>query len=176
MNMETFLRSKIRAVRNFPKPGISFKDITPLLNDPAAFQRAVIGMSNPFRGGPVHRVVAIDARGFLFASPIACRLHAGIVPMRKKGKLPYATFSLTYALEYGTETIEVHRDAIRPGEKVLIVDDVLATGGTANAAVQLVKELGGIVVGFSFLIELAFLNGRQRLGDTPIISLLSYES
>ena len=164
----------IRDVPDFPKPGITFKDITPLLADPEAFAEVVDRMAEPFVGRGITKVVGIEARGFVVAAPVAHRLGAGFVPVRKPGKLPWETASEAYELEYGTDELEVHLDAIAPGEKVLVVDDVIATGGTALAAARLVEGLGGQVVGLAFLVELAFLGGADRLGDLPHVSLIAY--
>ena len=166
--------SLIRDVPDFPKPGITFKDITPLLADPEAFAEVVDRLAEPFVGRGITKVVGIEARGFVVAAPVAHRLGAGFVPVRKPGKLPWETASEAYELEYGTDELEVHLDAIAPGEKVLVVDDVIATGGTALAAARLVEGLGGQVVGLAFLIELAFLGGADRLGELPHVSLITY--
>lgn len=167
-------RRAIRDVKDFPKPGIVFKDVTPVLLDAALFEGAVKAMAAPFRGEGITRVVSIESRGFLFGAPIALELGAGLVPIRKPGKLPAATQRVEYALEYGTDALEMHHDAVQRGDHVLIVDDVLATGGTANAAAQLVGGTGAAVVGFSFLIELEFLKGRQRLQGRRVEALLRY--
>jgi adenine phosphoribosyltransferase len=164
----------IRDVPDFPKPGIMFKDITPLLLDPGRFRRALELMTAPFRGSSVRRVVSIESRGFLLGAPIALLLDAGLVPIRKPGKLPAARGRVEYALEYGTDALEMHRDAVGLGDRVLIVDDVLATGGTAEAAAKLVRAHGAQVVGFTFLIELDFLKGRQRLRSEHVEALLHY--
>jgi len=164
----------IRDVPDFPKPGIMFKDITPLLLDPTRFRRAVELMAAPFTGSRVRRVVSIESRGFLLGAPIALLLEAGLVPIRKPGKLPAARGRVEYALEYGTDALEMHRDAVGQGDRVLIVDDVLATGGTAEAAAKLVRAHGAEVVGFTFLIELDFLKGRERLGAERVEALLHY--
>ena len=164
----------IRDVPDFPRPGIVFKDITPLLLDPARFRRAIDLMAAPFQNAEVRRVVSIEARGFLLGAPIALALEAGVVPIRKPGKLPAARGRVEYALEYGTDALEMHRDALGPGDRVLIVDDVLATGGTADAAARLVRAHGGQVVGFTFLIELDFLKGRERLRNERVEALLHY--
>ena len=164
----------IRDVPDFPKPGIMFKDITPLLLDPARFRQAVELMAAPFAGSKVRRVVSIESRGFLLGAPIALLLEAGLVPIRKPGKLPAARGRVEYALEYGTDALEMHRDAVGQGDRVLIVDDVLATGGTAEAAAKLVRAHGAEVVGFTFLIELDFLKGRERLGAERVEALLHY--
>ena len=164
----------IRDVPDFPKPGIMFKDITPLLLDPARFRRTVELMAAPFAGSKVRRVVSIESRGFLLGAPIALLLEAGLVPIRKPGKLPAARGRVEYALEYGTDALEMHRDAVGQGDRVLIVDDVLATGGTAEAAAKLVRAHGAEVVGFMFLIELDFLKGRERLRAERVEALLHY--
>ena len=164
----------IRDVPDFPKPGIMFKDITPLLLDPTRFRRAVELMAAPFAGSKVRRVVSIESRGFLLGAPVALLLEAGLVPMRKPGKLPAARGRVEYALEYGTDALEMHRDAVGLGDRVLIVDDVLATGGTAEAAAKLVRAHGAEVVGFTFLIELDFLKGRERLRRERVEALLHY--
>jgi adenine phosphoribosyltransferase len=168
------LRRAIRDVRDFPKPGIVFKDVTPVLLDVALFKQAVKSMCDPYRDARVSRVVSIESRGFLFGAPIALALGAGLVPIRKPGKLPAATQRVEYALEYGTDALEMHHDAVQPGDRVLVVDDVLATGGTARAAAQLAGDTGAVVVGFSFLIELDFLKGRERLQGRRVEALLHY--
>lgn len=168
------IRRTIREVKDFPKPGIVFKDVTPVLLEPQLFGAAINLMAEPYRDARVNRVVSIESRGFLFGAPIALELGAGLVPIRKPGKLPAATQRVSYALEYGTDALEMHHDAVQPGDRVLVVDDVLATGGTANAAAQLVGGTGAEVVGFSFLIELDFLSGRQRLQGRRVEALLHY--
>ncbi len=168
------LRALIREVPNFPTQGVSFKDVTPLLLDHVAFSTVVDAMVMRFGRGTVDKVVGIEARGFIFAAPVAYHFGAGFVPARKAGKLPAAASSATYDLEYGTETLQIHADAIAPGDRVLIVDDVLATGGTAAATAGLVEELGGEVVGLGFLIELGFLGGIARLESREVASLLVY--
>ena len=168
------LKRTIRDVKNFPKPGIVFKDVTPVLLEPKLFQAAVQAMAEPYRSARISRVVSIESRGFLFGAPIALELGAGLVPIRKPGKLPAATQRVEYALEYGTDALEMHHDAVQADDRVLVVDDVLATGGTANAAAQLVGGTGASVAGFSFLIELGFLNGRQRLQGRHVEALLHY--
>jgi adenine phosphoribosyltransferase len=165
---------RIREVPDFPRPGIAFKDITPLLLDAAAFRRAVELMAAPFSAARVSRVVSIESRGFLLGAPIALALDAGLVPMRKPGKLPAERGRVEYALEYGTDALEMHKDAVTRGDRVLIVDDVLATGGTAAAAAQLVRTHGAELVGYTFLIELDFLKGRGRLEGAPVEALLHY--
>jgi len=170
----TDIHARIRDVPDFPKPGIVFKDITPLLLDAAAFRRAVELMAAPFRDAKVTRVVSIESRGFLLGAPIALTLDAGLVPIRKPGKLPSQRGRVEYALEYGTDALEMHTDAVGPTDRVLIVDDVLATGGTAEAAGKLVRARGAEVVGLTFLIELDFLKGRGRLAGERVEALLHY--
>ena len=168
------LEPHVRDVPDFPREGVVFKDVTPLLGDHVAFSTAVDALVTHFGRGTVDKVVGIEARGFILAAPVAYHFGAGFVPARKAGKLPGPTRSVTYELEYGTETLQVHDDAIAPGERVLIVDDVLATGGTAAATVDLVQQLGGRVVGLGFLIELAFLGGAERIAEHHRLSLLTY--
>ena len=166
-----------RAIRNipdFPKPGIQFKDLTPLLADARLFSGSVDLLTAGFQPGTVDAVVGIDARGFIFAAAAAVRLQAGFVPIRKKGKLPHQTHEQDYDLEYGTATVAVHVDALKPGSRVLLIDDLLATGGTAAAAAALVHRLGARILEISFLIELSFLDGRQKLKDYPVRSLVVY--
>jgi adenine phosphoribosyltransferase len=169
------LKEKIRHVPDFPKPGILFYDITTLLRDPVGLGEALDGMSEPFRTQRIDLVVGIESRGFIFGTALADRLRCGFVPVRKPGKLPSTTLRQSYDLEYGSDTLELHDGAIERGQRVLIVDDLLATGGTARATIDLVAKTGGEVVGAAFLIELRFLNGRDRLGDTPLFVGLSYE-
>jgi adenine phosphoribosyltransferase len=168
------LRRAIRDVPDFPKPGIIFKDITPLLANGALFRQACEHMAAPFRDAGVNLVAAIESRGFLLGGPIASALGAGVVPIRKVGKLPFTTQRVTYQLEYGTDALEVHVDACAKGANVLLVDDVLATGGTAAAACELIESVGGRVVGCSFLIALSFLNGADRLAGRRFESVLTY--
>jgi adenine phosphoribosyltransferase len=172
---EAIYRAHIRDVPDFPEPGILFKDITPLLANHDAFSASVAGLAAPFTDAGVTKVVGIEARGFIFAAPVANNLEAGFVPIRKAGKLPHEIEHLEYDLEYGTDRIEVHRDAITVEDRVLVVDDVLATGGTGAAAVGLIQSLGGEVVAFSVLVELGFLDGRNRLGATPVHALVTYD-
>lgn len=167
-------KKHIHDVPDFPKKGIVFKDITPLLADAKTFAAAIDRLAEPFVGKGVQVVAGIESRGFLLATPIAYRLGAGVVPIRKKGKLPRAVKSASYALEYGTDSIEAHADAFAKGAKVLLVDDVLATGGTAAAAVQLIEAIGGSLVGTAFLIELGFLGGKKKLPGRAIHSLVTY--
>lgn len=168
------IEGAIRNVPDFPKPGIQFKDITPLLADARLFSGAVDLLTRNFAPGGVDAVVGIDARGFIFAAAAAKKLGAGFVPVRKKGKLPYSTIEQDYALEYGRATVAMHTDALKPGAKVLMIDDLLATGGTSAAAVKLVQKLGGNILELGFLIELKFLNGREKLQGLPIHSLVVY--
>ncbi|MGN6794131.1 MAG: adenine phosphoribosyltransferase [Streptosporangiaceae bacterium] len=164
------LRRLIRDVPDYPQPGVMFKDITPLLADAAGFAAVIDALASG--GNAIDKVVGIEARGFILAAPVACRLGVGFVPVRKQGKLPGATYSETYELEYGTATVEVKADAFRPGERVLMIDDVLATGGTSAATAQLIRRTGAEVVSFNVLIELGFLGGRARLTDLDIRPLL----
>jgi adenine phosphoribosyltransferase len=168
------LRAKVREIPDFPKPGVSFKDVTPLLLDHVTFSTVVDALVMAFGRGTVDKVVGIEARGFILAAPVAYHFGAGFVPARKSGKLPAGVESVTYDLEYGNETLEIHTDAIEPGERVVIVDDVLATGGTAAATVDLVERLGGDVVGLGFLLELSFLGGAARIEGHEHVSLLTY--
>jgi adenine phosphoribosyltransferase len=167
-------QSLIRDVPDFPQPGILFKDITPVLKDPVAFQEIVDAIADYARPLRPDIVVGIESRGFVFGAPIALALNAGFVPIRKKGKLPFITLYEEYALEYGSNTVEIHSDALRTGEKALVVDDLLATGGTARAAASLIERLGGEIVAFAFVIELGFLNGRSTLEGYPVSTLIKY--
>ena len=169
------MKEFVRDIPDYPKPGIVFKDITPLLADAAAFSVAIDSLTSPFVRDRVDKVLGIEARGFVFAAPVAYRYRAGFVPVRKQGKLPWELEREEYELEYGTDLLEIHKDAVHPGEQVLIVDDVLATGGTAAAVIRLVERLGGTVVGLSFLMELGFLNGREKVGDYRVQTVLEYE-
>ena len=168
------LRAKIREIPDFPKPGILFYDITTLLKDRAAYKEAIDLMIEPYKGEKIDIVVGMESRGFIFSSAMAYQLGAGLVPVRKLGKLPAETITVEYALEYGSNTLEIHRDAIQPGQRVLIVDDLLATGGTARATVDLVRQLGGDVHGVAVLIELAALNGRSKLQGENVVAVLKY--
>src|SRR5438477_9532990 len=159
----SWLKDHIRDIPDFPKPGVVFKDITPLLADVDAFRFAIDAIADHFAGGEVHKVLGVEARGFIVAAPIAYRFGAGFVPVRKAGKLPWEIEREEYELEYGTDLLEIHRDAIAPGELVLVVDDVIATGGTAAATARLVERLGGEVIGFAFVLELGFLHGREQI-------------
>lgn len=168
------IKSLIRDVPDFPKPGILFKDITPLIGNPEGLSAVLNLLADPFRGMGITAVAGMESRGFIFGVPVAERLEAGFVPIRKPGKLPYKTVAQSYALEYGTDSLEIHTDAVKKGDKVLIVDDLLATGGTAEAAVKLVQSLGAEVVGVTFVIELGFLNGRDKLKGLNVHSLLTF--
>jgi len=168
------LKSKIRHVPDFPKAGILFYDVTTLLRDAEGFRIAIDSLANPYRDRGISLIVGIESRGFILGAAVADRLGAGFVPVRKVGKLPSTTVRVSYDLEYGSDSLEMHRDAVEPGQRVLIVDDLLATGGTARATVDLVKQLGGQVEGLAFLIELSDLNGRSRLQGEQIFAVLQY--
>ena len=168
------LRAKIREIPDFPKPGILFYDITTLLKDAAAYKAAIDLMLEPYRDVPIDLVVGMESRGFIFSAPMAYQLGAGLVPVRKLGKLPAETITVEYALEYGSNTLEIHRDAIQAGQRVLIVDDLLATGGTVHGTIELVQRLQGDVVGLAFLVELDFLKGRDRLQGHRVESVIRY--
>jgi adenine phosphoribosyltransferase len=168
------LRARIREVPDFPKPGILFYDITTLLKDGPALHEAIDLMLDPYRDVAIDLVVGMESRGFIFSAPMAYALGVGLVPVRKLGKLPHETLSVEYALEYGSNTLEIHRDAITPGQRVLIVDDLLATGGTVRGTVDLVSRLGAEIVGLSFLVELLFLKGRDRLEGYGVSSVIQY--
>ncbi|MEO7665332.1 MAG: adenine phosphoribosyltransferase [Candidatus Limnocylindrales bacterium] len=173
MSVET-LRAKIREIPDFPKPGILFYDITTLLKDPAAYRESIQQMIEPYKGEQIDLVVGMESRGFIFSAPMAYELGAGLVPVRKLGKLPAETLSIEYALEYGSNTLEIHRDAIQPGQKVLVVDDLLATGGTVKGTIELIERLKGDIVGLAFLVELDFLHGRDRLDGRRVTSVVRY--
>jgi len=173
LDLPALLRERVRDVPDYPQPGIVFKDITPLLADHVAFAGAVDAIVAHHGRGTIDKVVGIEARGFIVAAPVAYHFGAGFVPVRKKGKLPAATFEAAYELEYGTAVLEVHRDAFSPGDRVLIVDDVLATGGTVAATAGLVRAAGGVLAGASVLLELSFLNGRERLPNLDVHALLT---
>lgn len=170
-----WLKEHIRDIPDFPKPGVVFKDVTPLLAHVGAFAATIDALAGAFDGRSVDKVLGVEARGFIVAAPVAYRYRSGFVPVRKAGKLPWNIESQEYELEYGSDLLEIHRDAVAPGERALIVDDVLATGGTAAATVRLVERLGGEVVGLGFLIELSFLGGRSKLEGHEIVSLLTYD-
>lgn len=173
MHENTHLKDKIREIENFPTPGINFKDITPLLENPASFKEAIDGLADAFRPEKVDKVVGIDARGFLLASAVAYLLGAGMVIIRKKGKLPYEKILREHDLEYGKGSLEMHVDSVKKDENVLVIDDVLATGGTAEAAVKLVEEVGGKIIGLGFLLEIP-LGGKERLSKYEVKSLIKY--
>ncbi len=170
------LKSKIRSVPDFPKAGILFYDITTLLRDREGFKLTIESLVKPFEGRNIELVVGVESRGFILGGAVADRLGTGFAPVRKKGKLPSSTVRETYDLEYGTDCLEIHSDAVEPGQRVLIIDDVLATGGTAAATTALVRRLGGQVQSLAFLVELEFLNGRSKLGNESIYSVLKYSS
>jgi adenine phosphoribosyltransferase len=174
MDLTAQLRSSIRDVPDFPKPGIAFKDITPVLADGRLFRSVTDRFAEELKGLGVTKIVGIDARGFIFAGAVASQLGLGFIPIRKKGKLPWKTRSASYQLEYGESVVEIHVDAVKKGEKVALIDDVLATGGTAAAAIKLLEECGAVVVRAEFLMELGFLAGREKLGGTPLVSLVIY--
>ncbi|MFT6793689.1 MAG: adenine phosphoribosyltransferase [Rubritalea sp.] len=171
LTMPERLKSAIRDIPDFPKPGILFKDISPILSDPDLLQHSIDLLVATVEGEKIDKVVGIDARGFIFAAPVALALKVGFVPVRKEGKLPWKTFGESYTLEYGENTVEIHQDAIAPGDKVLLIDDLLATGGTASAAVKLINKLGADLVRVSFLIELNGLSGRDKI-DAPVTSII----
>lgn len=170
------LRQLIREVPDFPKPGINFYDITTLLKDPKGLEGTVDALAEAYKDEKIDTVIGVESRGFIFGAPLAYKLGAGFVPVRKPRKLPAETISVSYELEYGTDTLEIHKDAIGAGHRILIVDDLLATGGTARAVVDLVEKLGGEIVGLMFVIELTFLNGRQKFEGYDVRSLISYDS
>lgn len=173
-NIEAFLKEHIRTIPNFPKPGIMFRDITPLLGSAPALKATVEGLTQPYANSPIDYIVGIESRGFLFGIPLAYELGIGFIPIRKKGKLPALTIAAEYTLEYDTSTVEVHADALQRGNRVVIIDDLLATGGTAKASVELMRRLGAEVIGASFVIELSDLGGRKQLTDVPIHTLVRY--
>lgn len=168
------LSDHIRDIPDFPKPGILFKDITTLLQNGRAFKASVEAIAKKYKGKKIDKVVAVEARGFIFGGAVACKLGCGIVPVRKKGKLPWKTSSVTYDLEYGQDTLEMHVDAVNPGERVLVIDDLLATGGTTRAVCDLLKQKQAKIAGIAFLIELQFLKGREKLGAYPVFSIIKY--
>ncbi len=168
------LKKHIRSIPDFPKPGILFRDITTLLNNPQAFKQAIDQLADRFKNQGITKVVGIESRGFLTAAPLAYLLGAGFIPVRKKGKLPYKVSSVSYELEYGQDSLEMHLDAVVKGEKVLIADDLLATGGTAGATCKLITQNGGLITGLGFLIELSDLKGREKLKPYDVFSLISY--
>jgi len=169
------VRSAIRDVPDFPKPGVVFKDITPILQDRVLFKRVIDALALRYAPMRIDKVLGMESRGFIFAAPLAAAIGAGFVPLRKFGKLPYNTVAEKYDLEYGTETLEIHEDAIRPGERIVVIDDLLATGGTAEASVKLARRMGGEVMELGFVVELRFLGGRQRLSGLPVFSLIQFD-
>ena len=169
------LEKSIRNIPDFPKPGILFRDVTTLIQNKVAFKKSVDLLAKKYKGKGFDKVVGVEARGFIFGAAVAHKINAGFVPVRKKGKLPYKTISTTYELEYGTDTLEIHQDAIAPGEKVLIIDDLLATGGTVKAVTELVNQLGGKIAGIGFVIELVDLHGKDKLKEYPLYSLIKFE-
>ena len=173
MSVES-LRAKIREIPDFPKPGILFYDITTLLKDAEAYRESIGLMLEPYRDQKIDLVVGMESRGFIFSAPMAYELGAGLVPVRKLGKLPAETLSVEYALEYGSNTLEIHRDAIQPGQRVLVVDDLLATGGTVHGTIELIERLKGEIVVLAFLVELDFLHGRDRLDGRLVTSVIRY--
>ncbi len=168
------LEDWIRDIPDFPQRGVLFKDITPLLQDAAAFHASLDRLAAHYAGSGIQMVVGVESRGFIFGAALAYLLNCGFVPVRKFGKLPHQTVSVEYSLEYGTNVVEMHTDAIRPGQRVLIVDDLLATGGTTSAAMELVEKLGGHIAGIAFLVELTFLKGREQLGGHDVFALIKY--
>ncbi|MQA06762.1 MAG: adenine phosphoribosyltransferase [Streptosporangiales bacterium] len=172
-DVRELIAARVRDIPDYPKPGVIFKDITPLLADPKAFTATVDTLADAYPGSVVDKVVGVEARGFILGAPVAYRIGAGFVPVRKEGKLPSETLAESYALEYGEATVEVHTDGIGPGDRVLVVDDVLATGGTARATVDLVQRVGGVLIGVACLLELSFLDGRERLGEAPFRALVT---
>jgi len=174
MKNDPILEKSIRNIPDFPKPGIIFRDITSLIQNKAAFKKAVDLLANKYKGKKIDKVVGVEARGFIFGASVAHRIGAGFIPVRKKGKLPCKTISATYELEYGTDTLEIHEDAIKPGEKIIIIDDLLATGGTVKAVTSLINQLKGKIQGIGFVIELVDLKGREKLKDYPVFSLVKF--
>ncbi len=164
----------IRDIPDWPKKGIVFKDITPLLGDAKAFAAVIDQIADHYKGKGIDRVAGIEARGFLLAAAVALKLGAGVIPIRKKGKLPYKTYRAEYSLEYGTDSLEIHQDAAKKGEKILLIDDLIATGGTAKAACELIEDTGAEITSVCFVIELGFLKGREKLGGRDIVSLITY--
>ena len=174
MTVAADLAKSIRAIPDFPKPGIMFRDVTTLIKDGKAFRKAVDAFYAKYKDIKFDKIVAVESRGFLFGAALAYKMGAGVVLVRKKGKLPCTTVSVSYKLEYGTDTLEIHKDAIAPGERVLIIDDLLATGGTVAAVIKLVKKLGGRIAAIAFLVELVDLKGRSKLGTYPVCSLVKF--
>lgn len=175
MSNNALLEKSIRNIPDFPKKGILFRDVTTLIQNREAFKKSVDLLAKKYKGKGFDKVVGVEARGFIFGAAVAHKIGAGFVPVRKKGKLPFKTISASYELEYGTDTLEMHQDAIRPGEKILIIDDLLATGGTVKAVTDLVKQLGGKIGAIAFVIELVDLKGKEKLKDYPVFSLVKFE-
>jgi adenine phosphoribosyltransferase len=174
MKNDRLLEKSIRNIPDFPKPGILFRDVTTLIQNKTAFKKSIDLLAKKFKGKKIDKIAGVEARGFIFGAALAYKIGAGFVPVRKKGKLPYKTISTTYALEYGTDTLEIHKDAIVSGDKVLIIDDLLATGGTVKAVVDLTKQLRGKIMGIGFVIELVDLHGRDKLKEYPLFSLIKF--
>ena len=174
MKNDRLLEGSIRNIPDFPKPGILFRDVTTLIKNKPAFKKSIDLLAKKYKGRKIDKIVGVEARGFIFGAALAHKIGAGFVPVRKKGKLPYKTIATTYKLEYGTDTLEIHKDSIIKNEKVLIIDDLLATGGTVKAVVNLVKQLQGKIVGIGFVIELVDLHGRDKLKDYPLYSLVKF--
>jgi len=169
------IKAAIRIISDFPKPGIQFRDITPVLQDPRLFAAVIDALAERYRPMDISKIVAMESRGFVFAAPLAFAIGAGFVPLRKRGKLPYRTISESFSLEYGKDELEMHEDAVEPGERVIVIDDLLATGGTAAAAVRLARRMGAEVLEAGFVIELAGLHGRDRLKDVPVYSMIQFD-
>ena len=174
MSSGSSLEKSIRSIPNFPKPGIIFRDVTTLIQNKSAFKKSIDLLAKKYKGKKIDKIVGVEARGFIFGAALAYKIGAGFVPVRKKGKLPYKTISTIYELEYGTDTLEIHKDAIAGGEKILIIDDLLATGGTVKATADLVKQLQGNIIGIGFIIELVDLHGRDKLKDYPLFSFVKF--
>jgi len=174
MKNDSLLEKSIRNIPDFPKPGILFRDVTTLIQNKTAFKKSIDLLAKQYKAKKIDKIVGVEARGFIFGAALAHKIGAGFVPVRKKGKLPYKTISTTYELEYGTDTLEIHKDAIASGEKVLIIDDLLATGGTVKAVVDLIKQLQGKILGIGFVIELVDLHGRDKLKEYPLFSLIKF--
>ena len=174
MKNDRLLEKSIRNIPDFPKPGILFRDVTTLIQNKAAFKKSIDLLAKQYKGKKIDKIVGVEARGFIFGAALAYKIGAGFVPVRKKGKLPYKTISTTYELEYGTDTLEIHKDAITAGDKILIIDDLLATGGTVKAAVDLIKQLQAKIMGIGFVIELVDLHGRDKLKEYPLYSLIKF--
>jgi adenine phosphoribosyltransferase len=175
MTTEMDLKKYVRSIPDFPKPGILFRDITPLLASPAAFRECIRRLADHYRGQKIDLIASAEARGFIFAAPLALELGAGFIPVRKPGKLPFETNSFRYELEYRSDTLEIHRDGVSPGQRVLLVDDLLATGGTIEACCRLIEQVGGVVAGCAFLIELKDLKGADRIANYEVFSVLEYD-